>query len=162
VVALWSSDTEETLELLLLSSPRGPASRVSEPSFGFGSDQFKDWPKANDATLSVYVSLTVDVSRSRTSPLNDPHVDQESHSNISSTRRSRSWLTSSQKPHRQKLWLLVLREGNPRKRILTVDALLWCPRHAVVHLLPLILIGSNGKSCTLFLSKKSSLILLNV
>jgi hypothetical protein len=53
VVALWSSDTKEALELLFLSSPRGPASRVSEPSSGFGSDQFEDWPKANDAALSV-------------------------------------------------------------------------------------------------------------
>jgi hypothetical protein len=86
VVALLSSDTEEALELLFLSPPRGPASHVSEPSYGFSSDQFKDWPEANDAAVSVYVALTVDVSRSRTSLVNALHVDQESHADISSTR----------------------------------------------------------------------------
>jgi hypothetical protein len=47
-----------------------------------------------------------------------------------------------------------IRKGNLRKWRSTFDALLRNPRCAVVRFLPLILIGSNGKSCTLFLSKK--------
>jgi hypothetical protein len=102
VVALSSSDTGEALELLFLSSPRVLASHVLEPSYGFNSDQFEDWPEANDTMVSVYVALTMDVLRFRTSPVNAPHVDQESHADIPSTRRSCSWVTSSRKPHRQK------------------------------------------------------------
>jgi hypothetical protein len=102
VEALSSSDTKETLELLFLSPLRGPASHILEPSSGSGSDQFIDWPEANDAMVGVYVALTTDVSRSRTSPVNASHVNQESLTDISSTRRSRSQAISSRKPHQQK------------------------------------------------------------
>jgi hypothetical protein len=85
VVALSSSNTEEALELLFLSPPRSPASCVSEPSSGNDSDEFEDWPKANDAIVCVYVALTVDFLRSRTLPANALHIDQESRADISST-----------------------------------------------------------------------------
>jgi hypothetical protein len=88
VVALSSSDTEEALELLFPSPPRGPVSHVLEPSSGFSNDQFKDWLRASDATIRLYVALTTDVLRSRTSPVNALHNDQESRVDISSTRRS--------------------------------------------------------------------------
>jgi hypothetical protein len=39
---------------------------------------------------------------------------------------------------------------------------LWCPLHVVVQYLPLILLGPNGKLCTLSLWRRASLILLNV
>jgi hypothetical protein len=102
VVALSSSDTEEALKLLFSCPPHGPVSQVSEPFSGSGSDQFEDWPKANDMAASAYVALTTDVLRSHTTTVNAPHGDRVSRANISSTRRSRSWVSSSRKPHRQK------------------------------------------------------------
>jgi hypothetical protein len=102
VVPLLSSDTEEELELLFLSPPRGPASHVSEPFSSSGSDQFDDWPEANDTTASVYVALTTYVLSSHISIVNSPHDDRESRADISSSRQSRSWVTLSQKPHQQK------------------------------------------------------------
>jgi hypothetical protein len=54
VATLSSSDTEEALELLCLSPPRGPHSPLSETCSSFGSDLFNDWPEANDMAVSVY------------------------------------------------------------------------------------------------------------
>jgi hypothetical protein len=60
------------------------------------------------------------------------------------------------------LHLLVLRRGNLRTRRLTLSVLLQHPLRVVFHFPPLILIGPIGKLCTLSLSQKGSLILLNV
>jgi hypothetical protein len=73
VVSLLSSDTEEALELLFLSPPHDPVSHISEPSCSSSSDQFEDWPKANDTVASVYVALTMDASISRTLTVNALH-----------------------------------------------------------------------------------------
>jgi hypothetical protein len=72
VVTLSSSDTEEALELLFLSPPRDSVSHISEPSYSSGSDQFDDWPEANDIAVSVYVALIADASSSRISTVNAP------------------------------------------------------------------------------------------
>jgi hypothetical protein len=127
VVALSSSDTKEALELLFLSPPRGPASHVSESSSGSGSDQFEDWPEANNAAVSVYVALTADVPRSRTSPVNAPHIDQESCADISSTRRSCSWVTSSRKPHLQNSTAVGASRRKSRKSKINVGRALVAP-----------------------------------
>jgi hypothetical protein len=60
VVTLSSSGTEEALELLFLSPPRDFVSHISEPSYSSGSDQFDDWPEANDIAVSAYVALIAD------------------------------------------------------------------------------------------------------
>jgi hypothetical protein len=60
------------------------------------------------------------------------------------------------------LHLLMLRRGNLRRQRLTLSKLLRHPLHAVVHFLPLILIGPNGKFCTLSLWRRASLILPDV
>jgi hypothetical protein len=71
------------------------------------------------------------------------------------------------RPHHESLTdknmrLLVLPDGNPKKRRSMLDVFLRQPRHEVACFPPLILIGLNDKSLTLFLLKKASLILLNV
>jgi hypothetical protein len=70
VVTLSPSDTEQALELLFPSLTHDSISRISEPSSSSGSDQFKDWPKANETMVSAYVALTVDASSSCTSIVN--------------------------------------------------------------------------------------------
>jgi hypothetical protein len=60
VVTLSSSDTEEALELLFPCPPRDPVSHASEPSSNCYSDQFEDWPEANDTAVGVYIALTAD------------------------------------------------------------------------------------------------------
>jgi hypothetical protein len=70
VVTLSSSDTDKELELLFLSRPRHPISHISEPSPSSDSDQFEDWPEANDMAMSAYVALTVDVSSCHASTVN--------------------------------------------------------------------------------------------
>jgi hypothetical protein len=95
VVTLSSSNTEEALELLFLSPTCNPVSHVSAPLSSPGSDQFEDWPEANDTTVSVYVALTVGASISCTLIVNIPRGNQESRANSSSTRHSRSQVTLS-------------------------------------------------------------------
>jgi hypothetical protein len=90
VETLSSSGTEEALEMLFLDPPHDTVSHVSEPSYSSGSDQFDDWPKANDMVVSVYVILTADASSSRILIVNAPHEDQESLTDISSSRQSLS------------------------------------------------------------------------
>jgi hypothetical protein len=58
VVTLSSSGTEEALELLFSGPPHDSISHVSEPTCSSDSDQFNDWPEANDTAVSVYVALT--------------------------------------------------------------------------------------------------------
>lgn len=77
-------------------------SPFSESSLGSGSDQFEDWPKANDTAASVYIASTMDVLSFRTSMVTMPRGDQESRVDSSCTRQSRSQATSSQRPHRWK------------------------------------------------------------
>jgi hypothetical protein len=84
VVTSSSSGTIEALELLFFSPPRHSVSRILEPSCSSGSDQFDDWPKANDTTVSVYVALSADASSSRISIVNAMHDDRASHIDISS------------------------------------------------------------------------------
>jgi hypothetical protein len=67
VVNSPSSDTEEALDLLFLSPAHGPLSPASNPCSGSDSDMFKDWPKVNDMTASVYVALTTDALSSHAS-----------------------------------------------------------------------------------------------
>jgi hypothetical protein len=95
VVTLSSSDIEEALKLLFLLPGHDHVSRVSEPSSCSGSDLFEYWPKANDTAASVYIALTVDDLSSCASIAYDPRGDQETHVDSSSTRRPRSWATSS-------------------------------------------------------------------
>jgi hypothetical protein len=64
VVTLSSSGTKEALELLFLSPHHDLVFHVLEPSCSSGSDQFNDWPEANDTAQSVYVALTANASSS--------------------------------------------------------------------------------------------------
>jgi hypothetical protein len=69
VVNSPSSDTEEALDLLILSPAHGPLSPASGPCSGSDSDVFKDWPKVNDMAASLYVALTVDALSSHASAI---------------------------------------------------------------------------------------------
>jgi hypothetical protein len=95
VVTLSSSVTEEALEQLFSGPPLDPVSHVLKPPCSFDSDQFNDWPKANDIVVSVYVALIVDASSSRISTVNAQLSDQESCADISFSRQSRSRATLS-------------------------------------------------------------------
>jgi hypothetical protein len=90
VVTLSSSSTEEALELLFSSPPHDPISHVSKPSCSFGSDQFDDWPKANDTAASVFVALTVDALSSCISTINAPRDERKCRAYSSSVRQSPS------------------------------------------------------------------------
>jgi hypothetical protein len=87
------------------------------------------------------------------SAIKSPVLTSHFHDNLAHERPYHENLTG------KNMWLLVLREGSLRKQRSTLDALLWRPCRVVVRFLLLILIGLNGKSCTLFLSNKASLIL---
>jgi hypothetical protein len=102
VVTLSSGHTEEALELLFPSPNHDPISRILGPSVSSDSDQFEDWPEANDTVMSVYISLTADASSSRISMVSAPWGDRESRIDSSSTRQSHSRATSTRRPHRQK------------------------------------------------------------
>jgi hypothetical protein len=102
VVTLSSSGTEEALELLFLGPPRDSVSHIWKPSYSSSSDQFDDWPEANDTSASVYVAFTTNALTSCISTVNALHGDQESRADISSSRQSRSRATLSRKPHRHK------------------------------------------------------------
>jgi hypothetical protein len=84
VVTLSSSDTEEALELLSFSPDHGVS---SQPWGGgdIGRDLFKDWPKANDMAVSVYVALTAESSSSQAPIVNAPHNEGKPHVRGSST-----------------------------------------------------------------------------
>jgi hypothetical protein len=95
VMILSSSDTEEALELLFLSPPRNLISRVSEPSTSFSSNQFEDWPEANDIVASTYIALTADALSSRILMVNAPRGGPKSYAGSSCTRHSHSQAYSS-------------------------------------------------------------------
>jgi hypothetical protein len=101
MVNLSSSDTEEALELLSLSSACGYHSPLLNLWSSSDSELFEDWPKANDMAASVYVALTADV-------LSSPCINnrflawQKSHVGISSARPSHSRAASLMYPQRRK------------------------------------------------------------
>jgi hypothetical protein len=109
VVTTSSSDTEEALELLSLSSGCGVSSQPSggdaqEPSSssGVGSDLFEDWLEANDMDASVYVVLTAMPLSSRAPTASAPHSEQKSHARSSSSQRPRSQTAALWRFHHQK------------------------------------------------------------
>jgi hypothetical protein len=69
VVNSPSSDTEEALDLLILSPAHGPLSPASGPCLGSDSDVFIDWPEVNDMAASLYVALNVDALSSHASAI---------------------------------------------------------------------------------------------
>jgi hypothetical protein len=162
VATLSSSDTEEASELLSLSPAHGPHSPFSELLSSSGGDLFDDWPEANDMAMSVYVALAADALSSHTSmvgacvALKNPML--MTHLLGSPVHE----LVHLKNHGCGSLRLLVLRGGNIRRQMLTLSALLWSPFCAVVHLMPQILIGQNGKLCTLSFWRRASLILVNV
>jgi hypothetical protein len=90
VVTVSSSDVEEALELLSWGPRRDLAPHVSggtvhEPSSSSGSELFEDWPEANDMVVSVYVTLTAEVSSSLTSTTDAAHGRRKPHNTNSST-----------------------------------------------------------------------------
>jgi hypothetical protein len=78
MIDLSSSNTEEALELLSLSSARGYQSPLLNLRSSFDSDLFEDWPKANSMAASVYISLTTDASSSHASTVDSLHCGQKS------------------------------------------------------------------------------------
>jgi hypothetical protein len=94
VVTIYSSDTEEALELLSLGPCRNLASQVlggniHETSASSGSDLFEDLPMAKDMAASIYVMLTAEASSSLISTADAPRGRWKS-CNISSSTHSHS------------------------------------------------------------------------
>jgi hypothetical protein len=135
--------------------------RFQNPPLASAAISSRTSPKLT-TPASVYVALTADVSRSRTSIVNAPHAIESP----ALTSHLPDVLAHGGPHHEiltdKNLRPLVLHRGNLRKQRSMLDALLRRLRRVVVRFLPLILIGPNGKSCTLFLLKKALLIVLNV
>jgi hypothetical protein len=104
VVTLCSSDTDEALELLSLSPAHDLSSQIlgvdaPKPSSSTESDLFKDWPEANNMTVSVYIVLTTETLSSRASVANAPHDRQKSRAGSFTTRQTRSRMTPLKRFH---------------------------------------------------------------
>jgi hypothetical protein len=108
-------NVKPALELLSLSPARGPRSSVL------------NWPEANDMVVSVYDALTADASSSCASTINASRDARKYSLDGSSTQQSHSQVTSSQKSRWQKPSLTSAPRRKLKKTMVDVERTLAAP-----------------------------------